>query len=294
MKSTSPDQTTDWPAAIIPLHYQYNMLNDNARMTSFKSAIEFIIKPGMKVLELGAGSAVMSFLAAKQGATVRCVEIEAPIVKAAKNILKVNGMSDKVEVIHASALEYLPPERVDVVICEMVHVAMLREHQIEVMASFRRRYLEKFGAPLPIFIPSASILAVQPVHQDFNFYGFVAPVPIFQQPDLIQPRTITLGDTVPTHILDFSETLPERLAWSGSLNIDKQGELNAIRFITKSVLSVNQAVSPADIISWFSQYMILPLPQPIAVKSGQQVKITFDYKHGDEISALQDTLKIVT
>jgi predicted RNA methylase len=284
--------STDWPAAIIPLHYHYNMLNDPARMSAFKAAIEFVVKPGSKVVELGGGSAVMSFLAAQRGAKVYCVEIEPPTAEAARHILNLNAVSAQVEVIQASALEYLPPEPVDAVICEMVHTAMLREKQVEVMDSFRRRYLERFGPPLPIFIPSAAILAVQPVQQDFNFYGYVAPVPIFQQADALQPRTLELGDTVVTHILDYSEPMPPRIAWEGSVTIAKPGEFNAVRFITKNILSIDQSVTPPNFVNWFSQYLVLPLPNPVQVNTGQQLKVAFDYPHGAEISALQESLKL--
>jgi hypothetical protein len=58
-------------------------------------------------------------------------------------LLALNPNGEKVEVIHADAFEYLPPEPVDVVICEMIHVGMLREKQVEVIESFKRRYTER-------------------------------------------------------------------------------------------------------------------------------------------------------
>ena len=49
----------------IPVHYHHNMLMDQNRMHSFKSAIYHAVKPGMKVLELGGGTGVLSFFAAR-------------------------------------------------------------------------------------------------------------------------------------------------------------------------------------------------------------------------------------
>ncbi|MCP5242842.1 MAG: hypothetical protein H6940_05315 [Burkholderiales bacterium] len=49
----------------IPLHYHYNMLNDPHRMKGFKQAIDWVVKPGAKVLELGGGTGVQSFCRAK-------------------------------------------------------------------------------------------------------------------------------------------------------------------------------------------------------------------------------------
>ena len=67
------------------------------------------------------------------------------LVQAARHILAMNPGGERVEVVHADAFDYLPPEPVDVVICEMLHVGMLREKQIPVIDSFKQRYLEKFG-----------------------------------------------------------------------------------------------------------------------------------------------------
>ena len=75
--------------------------------------------------------------------------------------------------VDVAELELSPadaPERVDVVICEMLHTAMLREKQLAVIASFKKRYLERFGGPLPIYIPEAAVMAVQPVYASYDFH----------------------------------------------------------------------------------------------------------------------------
>ena len=114
----------------IPVHYHHNMLMDQNRMHSFKSAIFHAVKPGMKVLELGGGTGVLSFFAAQAADKVYCVEFNPDMVREARKFLAMNQNGHKVEVVHADAFEYLPPEPVDVVICEMIHVGMLREKQV--------------------------------------------------------------------------------------------------------------------------------------------------------------------
>ena len=56
----------------IPLHYHYNMLNDSHRMKGFKAAIDLVVKPGARVLELGGGTGVQSFFAAQKAQQVYC------------------------------------------------------------------------------------------------------------------------------------------------------------------------------------------------------------------------------
>ncbi len=97
------------PGQYIPLHYHYNMLNDTARMSGFESAIAQVVRPGSEVLELGGGTGVLSCLAAKRGAHVRCVEPNPEVVATARHILSLNGYSERVDVIEADADRYLPP-----------------------------------------------------------------------------------------------------------------------------------------------------------------------------------------
>lgn len=159
----------------IPLHYHYNMLNDTARMRGFKTALELAVWPGARVLELGGGTGVLSFFAARSAAKVWCVERNPELARMARATLALNPNGHKVEVVEADAFDYLPPEPVDVVVCEMIHVAMLREQQLPVISAFKERYLRKFGGPLPAFVPEALIQAVQPVQQSFDFEGYHAP-----------------------------------------------------------------------------------------------------------------------
>ncbi|MBV8635087.1 MAG: methyltransferase domain-containing protein, partial [Burkholderiaceae bacterium] len=159
----------------IPLQYHHNMLMDANRMKPFKAAIEQVVKPGAKVLELGGGTGVLSWFAAARADKVWCVEFNPDLVREARKMLAMNPNGEKVEVVHADAFSYLPPEPVDVVICEMIHVAMLREKQVEIMESFKPRYLARFGGPLPKLMPTAVLMAVQPLQQDYHFEGYYAP-----------------------------------------------------------------------------------------------------------------------
>ena len=109
----------------------------------------------MKVLELGGGTGILSYFAAQQGAFVRCVERNPELVRTARRLLSRNLASGSVRVIEEDAAEYMPPEPVDVVICEMLHVAMLREKQLDVIEQFKQGYTQKFGDKLPRFVPDS-------------------------------------------------------------------------------------------------------------------------------------------
>ncbi len=273
----------------IPVHYHHNMLMDQNRMHSFKSAIHYAVKPGAKVLELGGGTGVLSFFAAQKASKVYCVEFNPDMVREARKFLALNPNGHKVEVIHADAFDYLPPEPVDVVICEMIHVAMLREKQVEVIESFKRRYLAKFGGPLPVFLPEAVIMAAQPIEQEYDFEGFHAPIVQFQETGVVYPGTIELGQPAVYSLIDFNQPVDNVFAWEGGILMERSGMLNAMRFITKNVLAIVQEES--NTIDWLNHYMTLPLAQPVKVEAGDLVHVAFQYRAGGSIPSLQASLR---
>lgn len=274
----------------IPLHYHHNMLNDTIRMKGFKEAINWVVKPGATVLELGGGTGVQSFFAAQKAQKVYCVERNPELVDAARSLLAQNTNGDKVEVIQADALHYLPPEPVDVVICEMLHTGLLREKQMPVIDSFKKRYLEKFGGPLPVFVPEASIQAIQPLQQDFHFEDFYAPTILFQDPCAIQERSKSLGDPEVFQLLSYAEPFDQTCHCDAEILIAENGQLNALRLITKNILAINMHTS--NTVDWHTQYIIVPLSTPINVSKGDHISIRFSYQGGAPLNALSDSLEV--
>lgn len=274
----------------IPLHYHHNMLMDENRMTNFKAAIEHAVFKGAKVLELGGGTGVLSCLAAQKASKVWCVEFNPELVAESRRFLTLNAHGHKVEVIHANAFDYLPPEPVDVVICEMIHAAMLREKQVEMIDSFKQRYLRHFEAPLPVFIPEAVIMAVQPVQQHYDFFGFHAPIIQFQRPHNDHPGSTPLASPVVYSTLDFSQATSSKIQWAGNFVLEQDGTVNALRFITKNILAI--LPEQASTIDWLIDYLVLPLASPLQAKAGEVLSVTFDYLAGGSIRSLEQSMRV--
>ncbi|HEX7641655.1 MAG TPA: methyltransferase domain-containing protein [Burkholderiaceae bacterium] len=272
----------------IPLQYHHSMLMDANRMKSFKAAIEHVVQPGAKVLELGGGTGVLSWFAAAKAEHVWCVEHNPELVREARKMLAMNEHGAKVEVVHADAFAYLPPEPVDVVICEMIHVAMLREKQIEMMESFKSRYVARFGGPLPKLIPTAVLMAVQPLQQDCRFEGYYAPI-VQVQEFTNDAATVEMARPELYGLLDFTQPMTQDIAWEGEFVIERDGTVNALRFITRNVLAV--LLEQSTSIDWLNRYMAFPLAAPVPVKQGQRLRVSFQYRMGGLIASLQDALR---
>ena len=275
----------------IPLHYHFNMLDDVGRTGAFEEAMACVVRPGGRVVELGGGTGVLSFFAARGAGRVWCVERNPEVAREARRLLALNGCADTVEVVEADACEYVPPEPVDVVACEMLHVTLLVEKQLPVIAAFKERYRVAFGPPLPRFLPEAVLQAVQPVQQSFDYHGYLAPTVHFQAGTAAQPRTEELGDPVVYQTLQFAGEIPQRIAWTGVLTVTQPGTLNAMRFITKNVL----AILPAErrSIDWLMNYLIVPLETAIEVSAGDRVEVGFDYAAGGPLNSLKPTARVL-
>jgi predicted RNA methylase len=274
----------------IPLHYHHNMLLDPARMGGFKTAINQTVQKGAAVVELGGGTGVLSFFAAQKAKKVYYVEYNPELVTEARRILAANPNGDRVELVHSDACLFTPPEPIDVVICEMLHVGLLREKQLQVIDAFKRNYQARFEGPLPIFIPFATIQAVQPVYHPFNFHGYFATVPMFNDPYSEYTDLIQMGNPVVYHQFMYDQPFALNIQYKGTLPITTQGTVNALRFITKNLLSVEKDTQ--TITDWHNHYLVQPLEQPITVKPGDTLEINFAYESGAPLSALLPNVRL--
>lgn len=274
----------------IPLHYHFNMLQDTLRMEGFREAIQLRVQPGMRVAELGSGTGVLSFFAAQAGGQVQCVERNPELVRTAKELLERNGASQQVEVIQADAGEWLPSDPVDVVVCEMLHVGLLREKQLQVIDAFKRGHVERFGS-CPQFIPEGSILMAQAVQQDFRFCGYEAPVPMFQSLQTEHESTTqSLTDLEPYAAVMYDENFELDLSARLQQAVVSDGEFNAVRFVTQNALAIDQARGTA--VNWPNHALILPIVDPARVRAGDQINLKFNYQAGAEIRDLERSLNV--
>lgn len=272
----------------IPLHYHLSMLMSENRMLAFKDAIDHAVFEGARVLELGGGTGVLSCFAAAKAGKVWCVEFNPELVMESRRLLALNKNGHKVEVVHADAFEYLPPEPVDVVICEMIHPAMLREKQVEVVEAFKQRYRNHFGEKLPVIIPEAVIMAVQPLQQVYDFFGFYAPIIQFQRGGGPHPGTTELAAPAVYSVLDFTGPVGREIQWEETITLESGGTVNALRFITKNILAVVPERSCA--IEWVVDHLVLPLRAPVQARAGDVLKVTFCYSAGGSLRSLERSM----
>jgi protein arginine N-methyltransferase 1 len=128
------------------------MLKDEVRTRSYMNAImqnKHIFKDKV-VLDVGCGTAILSMFAAKAGAKhVIGVDMSTIIFKA-REIVEVNGLSDKITLLQGKMEEVeLPFPKVDIIISEWMGYFLLYESMLDTVLYARDTYLNKDGLIFP-------------------------------------------------------------------------------------------------------------------------------------------------
>ena len=145
-----------------------DMLGDRVRVDTYFEAINKHVREGDEVIDLGTGTGLLSCFAARTGAKVVHAVEYGPIIDAARDVAKENGITN-IAFHPVSSREFSLPDRVDVIVHEQLGAALFNEHVIANVVDLRDRLLKEGGLILPhrlrLFI--APVQAEEPVYAPF-------------------------------------------------------------------------------------------------------------------------------
>ena len=111
----------------------------------FDNAVDF---EGKVVMDVGAGSGILSFFAAQAGAS-KVYAIEASsMAQHAQVLIKSNNMQNKIKVIPGKIEEIELPEKVDIIISEPMGYMLLNERMLESFLH-AKKWLKSNGKMFP-------------------------------------------------------------------------------------------------------------------------------------------------
>ncbi|VDO14257.1 unnamed protein product [Rodentolepis nana] len=170
-----------------------DMLHDYDRNRRYHEAIRHVISRlksagrEVHVLDIGTGTGLLSMMAVQAGAdSVLACEAFEPMAKCAENIIKANGMSDQIKVIHKRSTELVigedMPRKANVLVAELFDTELIGEGALEVYQHAADHLL----TPDAILIPSKARMYIQVLESPF-LWSHHSIEPIFES-----------GITIPT------------------------------------------------------------------------------------------------
>lgn len=131
------------------LELHRRMVSDRRRTDLFAEAIAKVVRPGDVVLDVGTGTGILAMLAARAGAKQVYAIDQSAIAKTAANLVKANGLSDRVKILGGPASELVLDEKVDVLVSEWLgHLAFV-EGMLDDVLIARDQNLKEGGRMLP-------------------------------------------------------------------------------------------------------------------------------------------------
>lgn len=301
------------------LMHQQNMLLDNIRTAAYYEAIT-----GNKgdfedrvVLDIGAGTGILSFFAVKAGAR-RVYAVEASEVAAqAQRLVAANQLADRIIVLRGRIEEVELPEPVDVIISEPMGVMLVHERMMESFLVGRDRFLKRNVSDACVetrqMFPSSSSIYLSPF-SDLNLYAdAVQKIGFWNNRDfygvdlscLVEPAAasqfaqVVVGPVDPKTLLappqvyhfDFTVVRAQELR-NFTINFSFTSELTGIVHgiagwfdvqLAGSSMTKTLSTGPnGEITHWYQARFVFP--HPIAINRGQQLDGSMHFAANDQRS----------
>ena len=191
------------------------MLSDESRVSAYARAIEAQVKPGDRVIELGAGFGFFSVLAVRAGAAVVDAVDLNPVVHLGPRIAAANGCADRICFHQTDLLRFVPDARADVIIGDLRGPTPFGRRSLEVIIDARTRMLREGGR----LIGRKDVLYVAPARTPAAFRRVLPEPPVRGDVNLAAAGAVVL-DTPFNCAIASADLLAPAAAW-GELDYER-------------------------------------------------------------------------
>ena len=261
-------------------------VDDQVRVQAYQKAINLLVRPGQRVVDLGCGTGVLGLMCLAAGAEHVYALDRSPMSEIAWQTFHRSGRSEQATVIRGESTRVSLPERVDVVIADQVGYFGFDYGIVEQYADAARRFLKPGG----ILIPNRLRLKVAAVESDETYRQVAQWAGPSIPPGLRWLRELAanckyaaklgpqnlLAETVTLADIDLYANNPSFFSWTAEMSIQRDGNLHGIAGwfdceLTQDVWITNSPSSTAPVNR---PQAFFPIERPTAVKPGDVVRVT--------------------
>jgi len=260
------------------------ILADQVRMEAYKKAIHEVVKKGDVVADIGTGSGILAFFAVQAGAKKVYAVEQDEVIEEAKKLAKKNGLDKRIVFIKGRSDRVEVPEKVDVIISELIGFFGLEENLHRFKIDARKRFLKPGGRLIPswleLFLVPVESEAILKDHirvWSSNYYGCdFSPV----RGSAVSQRYVTdcsgktksLAPPAMISRINFHEIEKVPAVSRGEFVINKNGVFHGLVGYFQAGLSpsVVLSTSPENPLTHWKQ-TFFPLKKGVMVKEGDEV-----------------------
>lgn len=262
----------------------FNCLIDQKRSLAFKKAIKNTVKEGDVVVDMGTGSGILAMFAARAGAKkVYAVEIDENNICALVKTFEQNNLEKIITIIHSDVTKVKIPEKVDVIIGEMIATGLIEELQVPAMNN-----LLKYSKKDVKILLNTYETFVDVVHNNEEYYGQQFKIIRYEYPDLSQLKSDSFSKKYSIDKVDFSEKKTNLyIKKNFNIKITKAGTINGIRISGKTTFFDNSTLGATFA---YDYPIILPIENKI-VEKNKILSVSIAYKISGGLSSLSYSIK---
>ena len=276
--------------------HAFCLTDTGSRLDRFAAAIAARVKPGDTVLDLGAGSGILSFLACRAGAR-RVYAIEASgSIEFARLLAQRHGFQDRIEFIAQPSTQVLLPERVGTIVGDIHDTFGLQRHGLAAMMDARDRFLAPGGALIPCRIQLMSAPVEVPNHYQRTIdvwrqrvHGVdLSPLRSLavQQPTAVRAdASQLLSEPTPLTTIDLLQVTRAHVGGTNQSDVTRDGTLHGICgcFVTTLADDIVMGNLPGDSKTTNFAQAFFPVASPIAVRAGDRVTTRLETHDGTAV-----------
>jgi predicted RNA methylase len=273
--------------------HAFCLTDTGSRLDQFAAAIAARIRPGDTVVDLGAGTGILSFLAIRAGAR-RVYAIEgSESLEFARLLAAKNGFLDRVEFINKPSTQVVLPERVNAVVGDIHDTFGLQARGLTAMIDARDRFLAPGGMLIPCSIQLMVALVETPdIYQkridvwNTSIHGMdvssLRALAVNQPGPARVDRSQLLTEPTALATIDLMHVSAPHAGGGVSCEVTRDGTMHGIGgcFVTTLADGIRMGNVPGDSATTNFAHAFFPIESPVRVRAGDRVAIRVDNHDG--------------